>query len=99
MTQDEEQAARWFRKSAELGSPYGQVELGEMYEDGRGVEQDYQEACEVVPFSRGIRSWLGRSVCLAACIGLVGACRRMKCWRRNGAGERRSRMIPGRSSR
>jgi TPR repeat protein len=31
----------WYRKSAEQGVPIGQLALGAMYADGKGVPQDY----------------------------------------------------------
>ena len=38
--QDHEEAVRWYRLSAEQGSPVGQWKLGNMYESGSGVPQD-----------------------------------------------------------
>jgi TPR repeat protein len=38
------EAARWFRKAAEMGFPDAQVFLGSAYEEGRGVEKDEVEA-------------------------------------------------------
>jgi TPR repeat protein len=37
---DDHQAAAWFRKAAEAGSPVGMWHLGTMYADGRGVEKE-----------------------------------------------------------
>ena len=38
--QDDAEAVRWFRLSAEQGFVHGQRELGVMYLNGRGVPQD-----------------------------------------------------------
>ena len=35
---------KWFRKAAEQGNAPAQTILGMMYEDGRGITQDYTEA-------------------------------------------------------
>jgi TPR repeat protein len=35
---------KWFRKAAEHGSAAGEHQLGEAYQFGRGVAQDYQTA-------------------------------------------------------
>src|SRR5258708_36593413 len=45
-TVDIEEAIKWYRKAAEGGDPDAQVELGQKYEDGEGVEQDYKLAAE-----------------------------------------------------
>lgn len=42
--QDYAEAAKWFHKAAERGSPLAQVALGRMYDEGLGVSQDYHEA-------------------------------------------------------
>ena len=42
--QDHDEAAKWFRKSAEAGHAKGQCSLGIMYYDGKGVEQDWSKA-------------------------------------------------------
>ena len=42
--QNHEAAVRWFRRSAEQGHSLGQVNLGVMYRDGRGVGRDDEEA-------------------------------------------------------
>ena len=39
-----EDAAHWFRKAAEQGDAVGQYNLGFMYENGRGVKQNYVQA-------------------------------------------------------
>ncbi|MBQ1872466.1 MAG: SEL1-like repeat protein, partial [Succinivibrionaceae bacterium] len=44
VARDEAEAAKWFRKSAEQGSAYGQYALGGMYANGNGVSRDYAEA-------------------------------------------------------
>ena len=41
---DVKEAAKWLRKSAEQGYADAQYGLGMMYEDGKGVEQDYVTA-------------------------------------------------------
>ena len=42
----QEYAAKWFRLAAEQGHVSAQAVLGEMYESGRGVPQDYSEAAK-----------------------------------------------------
>ena len=42
--QDYYEAVRLFRIGAEQGIPIGQANLGEMYHDGKGVQQDYVQA-------------------------------------------------------
>ncbi len=37
---------KWFRKAAEQGDPYGQYDLGTMYERGKGVAKDLFEAMQ-----------------------------------------------------
>ena len=37
-------AARWLQSLAEQGDPLAQASLGEMYHEGQGVPQDYEEA-------------------------------------------------------
>ena len=44
MPQDFTQAAAWYRKLADQGQFSGQFNLGDMYEEGAGVPQDYVEA-------------------------------------------------------
>jgi TPR repeat protein len=44
VAQDDEQAAKLFRKAAELGHPGGQYFLGRCFEKGRGVGKDMTEA-------------------------------------------------------
>jgi uncharacterized protein len=38
------EAARWYRKAAELGKSLAMTSLAEMYENGDGVPQDTAEA-------------------------------------------------------
>ena len=47
---DPRAAARWFRAAAEQGDPVGQLNLGDLYSRGLGVERDLVEA--YVWFSR-----------------------------------------------
>lgn len=47
VTQDNEEAMKWFRKAAEQGYSPGLFNLGEMYYKGHGVPQDYTEAIEL----------------------------------------------------
>ena len=42
--QDEEEAVRWFRKSAELGNPMAQTNLALSYATGQGIEKNRDEA-------------------------------------------------------
>jgi hypothetical protein len=44
VSQDYEEAVKWYRKSAEQGNANGQNELGLMYDKGNGVAQDYEKA-------------------------------------------------------
>lgn len=44
VTQNYEEAVKWFRKAAEQGHAGGQCNLGDMYEAGHGVSQNYEEA-------------------------------------------------------
>src|SRR6185312_8867028 len=37
-------AARWYRRAAELGSPLAENDYGVLFFHGRGVPQDYSEA-------------------------------------------------------
>ena len=41
---NEPEAVKWYRKAAEQGYARGQTNLGWMYSDGLGVQQDYTEA-------------------------------------------------------
>ena len=41
---DETEALAWYHKAAEQGNTEGQWKLGLIYEEGRGVPQDYVEA-------------------------------------------------------
>ena len=43
---DYEEAAKWYRKAAELGNSTGQFELARMYMNGHGVTRDYAEAAK-----------------------------------------------------
>jgi uncharacterized protein len=44
LPQDDDEAVKWYRRSADQGARYAQYFLGEMYADGRGVSQDDREA-------------------------------------------------------
>ena len=44
MRQDYVDAAKWFLKAAEQGIPCAQLQLGDMYRDGQGVEKDDVQA-------------------------------------------------------
>ena len=44
VTQDHEQALKWYTESAEQGNPTAQYHLGIMYSTGRGVTQDSEQA-------------------------------------------------------
>ena len=39
--QDDKEAVKWYRKSAEQGHPKAQSNLGVLYSNGQGVPQDY----------------------------------------------------------
>jgi hypothetical protein len=43
-TQDYEQAMRWYRKAADMGSAKAMIHVGELYDSGHGVPADYSEA-------------------------------------------------------
>ena len=43
-SKDDRAAARWYRKAADGGEPWGMTNLGGMYENGIGVEKDYAQA-------------------------------------------------------
>ena len=45
VSQDYEEAAKWYRKAAEQGSARGQYNLGHMYDNGKGVSQ---KSCNAV---------------------------------------------------
>lgn len=61
-----EQAMNWYRKAAELGHFLSQLFLAEMYEDGRGIQDDQQavywfrKALETVPGSGDAKGGLER---------------------------------------
>jgi len=42
--QDDKEAVKWYRKSAEQGDADAQYNLGVRYDSGQGVRQDYKEA-------------------------------------------------------
>ncbi len=44
VNQNDAEALKWYRKSAELGNPRDQLILGRMYDTGQGVQQDNAEA-------------------------------------------------------
>jgi TPR repeat protein len=44
--QDDDEAAKWYRKAAEQGYLSAQLELGRMHEIGRGVTKDTTEAAK-----------------------------------------------------
>ena len=43
---DDENALKWYRRGAELGSDWAMYSLGEMYEKGKGVEQNKGKAVD-----------------------------------------------------
>jgi uncharacterized protein len=46
VAQDDREAVKWFRLSAEQGFAEAQFSLGNHYENGQGVAQDYREAAK-----------------------------------------------------
>lgn len=42
--ENEEEAVKWYRKAAELGDAVAQRNLGDCYDEGFGVQQDFSEA-------------------------------------------------------
>ena len=46
VTQDDQEAVRWYRVSAEQGNADAQNNLAVMYRKGSGVIQDYEKAVE-----------------------------------------------------
>lgn len=45
---EDEEAVKWYRKSAEQGEPAGEFGLGGMYAKGEGVKQDYGQALKYI---------------------------------------------------
>lgn len=43
---DVKEAVKWYQRAAERGNSDAQVELGQKYEDGEGVEQSFKVAAE-----------------------------------------------------
>src|SRR3990167_4168908 len=41
---DDESAVHWFRRASQQDSPSGYFYLGKMYQEGRGVPQDHDQA-------------------------------------------------------
>jgi len=41
VSQSYEQAVKWYRQAAQQGDAIAQLNLGNMYNSGRGVPQDY----------------------------------------------------------
>jgi TPR repeat protein len=59
LAQNPEKAAEWFGRSANQGNYWSQIELAEMYADGRGVPQSYVQAH--MWYELAIRNgWAGR---------------------------------------
>lgn len=46
-----EETARWYKKAADLNSSFGQYLLGNLFETGKGVNQDYAEALRLYRLS------------------------------------------------
>ncbi len=46
VSQNQEEALKWFRKAADQGDAEGQYNLGLMYASGKGVVKNYSEACK-----------------------------------------------------
>jgi TPR repeat protein len=44
VSQDKQQAVKWYTKAAEQGYSYAQYNLGIQFREGQGVPQDYQQA-------------------------------------------------------
>jgi TPR repeat protein len=44
VTQNVAIAAKWFKSAANLGRAESQLDIGELYEAGRGIAQDYVQA-------------------------------------------------------
>ena len=74
VTQNYNEAVKYFRKAAEQGSSDGQYNLGNMYDDGMGVIQDHKEAAkwftkaaeqgnEDAQIAMGIKYYKGEGVC------------------------------------
>lgn len=66
MDKNPHEAVRWWKKAAELGFPESQNNLGALYNDGNGVDRDYQEAvfwyrksaCRATNWDSTILGWL-----------------------------------------
>ena len=46
MTQNKEEAAKWYKKAADQGDADAQYQLGVFYENGYGVTQDKEQAMQ-----------------------------------------------------
>ena len=46
MAQSDAEAVTWYRRAAQQGEPYGQCNLGFMYQYGKGVPKDLVQAAE-----------------------------------------------------
>mmetsp|Transcript_15463 Transcript_15463/g.35883 ORF Transcript_15463/g.35883 Transcript_15463/m.35883 type:complete len:90 (-) Transcript_15463:108-377(-) len=55
MPQDDDEATRLYRRAAEQGNPFGQLNYGKCLHEGRGVPQDDREAARLALFVAGLR--------------------------------------------
>ena len=73
VSQDDEEAVKWYWLAADQGNAVAQYNLGVIYEQGRGVQQDHQEAVKwyrlaavqgdaIAQFNLGIMYAAGRGV-------------------------------------
>ena len=73
-------ALYWFKKTAEIGSAKAKYSIGEMYEAGEGVEQDYQQAVYWYEEAGGSVetdrdrniSWINKGLCCAGILYYSG---------------------------
>ena len=50
---EDDEAVKWYRKSADQGEPAGEFGLGGMYTKGEGVKQDYAQALKYIGSAAG----------------------------------------------
>lgn len=53
VTQDFQEAAKWFRKAAEQGSEKAKILFADLLYQGKGVAQDYKEALTLFQWAAG----------------------------------------------
>ena len=61
LAQDKEKAVEYFKKVGEMEDPAGWCALGQLYQQGEGVEQDFEKAVEL--FQRGMDADYAPAIC------------------------------------